>query len=1532
MPEISLPSAVDVLTQLVTGPSLREVATQALRPALKTLYPDLDIDPQLAMVVTPTWIVKDDSVVRGGDQVESLTDVLVRLGLSGTTVTYLDDEQFLTQHPGSESAIQLPVEVDALAVLLNELAPLLFVAYREQQVDYWNQHTSLAQPRWYQLSDALHNLWNVDESLSWDVHQLAIARAVFRHPDKQQRLSADKYKTRACLIDLDQGDGEKHTHLHVLDTAVLVGTHEKRTLIVTRSLVNGFRRFESMEELGNALPRQYRENTTAGGLHWRLFEPDGNFFDQQACTLIALEADALGEINFFEGSTLNNLFPHNGTGGDHSGPAPRLKPHVDRLQPMLPPWLDNANAADQTGFSRHLLDLTVVQHQNAGKSFQSEVDNLDTFTRDALTRQIRTDHPKAGEVKIDEIEISITSLEVWGTFVLPFNSDNQTLSLSELTLQNLEGLPLGNKTVRYRDGSALPDWVTVAYVEKLVSTVNIGKTYPAYLKKLLVDDNVQAAALQKLYVRQLPIELPMLALQHKIRGEAGIDEQGYRYLLAALGDSAEGRLVDGQEIIISPLAFNAHRISSRADTVVNMFVIGPRQSDKGPYLLYRPLFEKPLIQYPSRTNLLYAIKHSRLLRESVLAWLPDDVRFNYSQYVFPAKMPSVWVIPQTVVNPVAAIDMLGVVKLHTSAITGDIVETLHKANVAALLTQADRQTVSNAEARWATVKRGGWMLFNAALPFLGRGVSTAAWIWQIMDDLQEISDSENQQSGKIAWTALADILLALGMVLAHRAAVGKAKRRKTGSVSETAEQLPPKVVPEAIKPVRMQDVTSLELPVGHDTSLNASAALGRSRPSLETLLDSLKTMKPKGLGAAATEGPYQHLYAHQKKWYAPVGKRWFEVQFNDNGDLQIIDSHQVPTRTGPLLTRTASGQWVVDLRLRLRGGALRSRIAQARLEKKQRLAQLKSDISAFDVTMKPKQDTLADFHTALLEALPEKVEEIRKQYLDTIEEQLSQYTVHIDKLKALNLAEPVPNYRTAMIDRLTMQMFLCHSWFLERNGEYASTLTTTMNLFENKAATPVDHVAAFEKLNGLSAEFIAKLEFAHTRFDELKLLGKEGVETQRRYQTKLPGYEINDLKMLEISLGQKLCLKAGPPDSATAARVALENVIEDAALNIQSSMDLSTDESLDNLAERIEATSNLAEQFTAIDQRFVDLLVEYPEHYQPERLAQVRKRINEFSEATVNRLGNLLRDQILLGPKPGPSRPWAGSGRKIIKTRYKGTLVGEVRKSADGQDTDLVEVRAKVSGRLIATFHEKTPGEWVERITPKPSPTKSRPNLNNSLAAGQALIDDLPAFQKRTEGHVKRAKRIPAEAEALYQVHAVSLRSAREAIDQALIASNEPADRVASELVDALDSAATALDKTGRKTRITLIKQQPPTAAHVQWLKNIGEVKIAKIGLRRRLKGRANDFLDEYEVSDARTGTALWYAHLHYDNAKDPVTASKARHMKTLEQRHLGGAYELHNLNNQELIAIHRSAMSSKLAEELFFPPATPDAGASAPH
>jgi hypothetical protein len=1529
MPEIPSPSAVDVVTQLVTGPSLREVASKTLHPALRTLYPDLNLDPQLAMVVRPTWVIENDQVVPGRHLIESLTDTLVRMGLSGTTVAYLDGEHYLTLQPDLPSAIHLPVKISAIGKLLNELAPLLFIAYKEQQVNYWDDFTYPGQPRWQQLSQALRNLWNLDANTQWDADQRAMVAGVYKHPDKHERLPADKYKTRACLIDLDRDNGDADSHVILLDTAVLIGTADKRTLIMTHSVISGFESFESLEKLGESLPRRYWKGASSAGLKWRLVEPQGNFFDYQACTLIALEADALGDINFFQGSSSRELYPHTGTFGDPREPTPRLKPHIEHLRPMLPPWLDSAAPADQTRFSRHLLDLTTVQHSNNGKTFQGEVIDLQTFTRDALKQQMLKDHPTAGEVEIDNIEISTTSLVVWGTFVLPGNTQTLTLSLIELALQNLAGQPIGNKTVRYKDGSGLPEWMTASYLEQLVSSVNIGKTYPAHLQNLLVDDSEQAALLQGLYTSQLPIELPLLALQHKIQGKAGITEQGYRYVVAALANTSDERYVDREEIVIRPLAFVAHRTRSTADTVNNMFVIGPREVDKGPCILYRPLFEMALMQFPSHANLLYEIQHSRNLRESVLAWLPDDVRFNYSQFVFTARLPSIWTIPQLLVNPATALDMSGVVTLGTATIDHFVLSTLHESNVQAVITQADRQSVSDAEACWATLKHGGWLIFNAALPFLGRSVGAAAWIWQIMDDLQEVSDVANEQSGKTAWTAIADILLALGMVLAHRAAVGDKPQSESITLEEPSQ--PITTTPVISKALQLPDIAGSALPGAHEISINPFAALKRSPVALATLLDSFQIAKPRGIGDAVSEGAHRHLHARQKQWFAPVGKRWFEVTLNEHADIQIIDSRQPARRLGPLLSRTANGQWVVDLRLRLRGGGLDAALEKAQDFSKKTAKQLTLTINAFDKTMKAQSTQRDADHEAFTNAPAQDRAQARQRYLETLDSQLKAYGTSIEQIKALNNKETIPNYREAMIQRLEMQLFLGQEWLQLHTTEFQASLKTMQTMLADESRFAVEaFVQSFETMTDQTQAIIEKIESAQTRFDELKLLGSDAAKVLHTYREVLPKYDLNDLKLLQISLGQEICIKAGDTTTSTNAYQTLSTLIEDAALNIQSALNLTADESLDNLRERKDALSNVAEQFTSIDQRFGDLLIDYPDQINTERLVHVRNRVNAFKARTDIKLADLLRYKHLLEPAAGPSRQT--SARQIIKTKSRRTLVGERKKSLEGQDTDQVEVRTTLTG-VIATFEQESPGVWVEQRKATTQPTKTSPDLKRSTREGQALLDGLAAFHRRIEAQLKRGPRIPVEIEEQYHNHAAALREANAAIDEALTASNLTANlKTPTEaLGHRLDAAARTLEEKGTSTRIRMVKQQPPTAAGIQWLKDKGEVTISQTVTRHRLKGQARDFLDEYEIRDAHTHKALCYAHFHYGSAQAPVTPFPVGHMKTVAQRHMRGAYEPRLLSNQALINIHRSGISDRSAQALFLTPATPVVTGSVP-
>lgn len=1514
MPAIPSNNPDDILTQLVTGPSLREVASTSIRTALDTEYPQLHIDPNLTVVVTPAWTISDNQVLPANSRFESLTDALVRLTLSGATATYIDGEHFLTRQPGVEPGIKLPVKIDAIGCLLNRLARLLFVAYQEQQLDYWNEAIAPNKPRWHQISEALHSLWNDDKPKDWDEDQLALALTVYNYPQQADRQAHDKYQTRACLIDIDHLDQQHSEHRQLMDTAVIVGTLEKRTLIVTHSIIEGFRHYDSLAALGEVLRRRVTPSENAQQLQWCLYEPTGDFFDQQACALIALEIQAIGSLNEMAVSTLAPRIA--AAAGQFEKRVQQRPTRFNQIQRLLPDWLLNASTVDLTRYGRHLMDLALVREQHAGKSFHDGIAALREFTLKALQDQMTKDHPQASLPHLEDIQISSTHPVILGTFAVPGETETVTLSLVDLALQNLTALPWGEKTVQYRDGSAVAPWLTPTYLDSLVSAVNIGENYPRLIKRTLLDDPQEKARRQQLYAEDLRIQLPLQTLQAKIRGEAGIDELGYRYVVAALQEKAADRYVEGLEIIIRPLAFiPGGRNDGKADEVANMFVIGPRQVEKGPCLLYRPLLDHPLLQYPGEASLLYAIKHNRALRQSVLAWLADDVRFNYSQYVFPGELPSVWTLSQLLVDSTSILGMMGALTLGSSPVLQPALPVLFSANANALVTLADRQSVSNAQSRWATLKQAAWMLFNVTLPFLGRTAATAAWIWQIMDDLDEAREAREADDSEHEWTALTDLFLSLGMVLAHHAATrNKPRAPHLESATPTLEK-----PVAAITVTQMPDVVAHLLPDNHPTPLHTFGIL--SQASLASVLDRLAIAKPTGLEKPSNEpGPHRYLSPLEQKWYAQVGQRWFEAWLNDDGDVQIIDSRITPSRRGPLLIHSAGGQWFIDTRLRLRGGG-RSRKALA-LENQQRKATLKLQLSAFESRKTQLTKELDAVQKAVTAPTTDIVDPNRQRLIETLDAHVAEFGTFIEQLKTYNSIESIPNYRAVLVDCLDHQLSLTQQWFIQQNRAFGEHMRQSLALLDNEPGDGTQTPRQTHQLTSdLTQGFIDKIEFAQARIEELKRLGKEAAEVARESQAVLPRYALQDLKLFQISLAQELCLSDSASVDTAPARQAMTRLVEDTGLTVQSSLELAEQDNALPLPERIDGFSELVEQFAILDLRIQDLPDEFPRQLLQPPLDLMRERIETFREHSVKHLAGLLQERKSLEPTPGPSRP-APVSKRIIKTRYKGTVVGKPRVRTAADNTEWVDVISPLTNKVTATFHEKTPGVWVEHEpAPEQAPAPVRPDLQISVQKGQALVDQLQPFIRRTEGHSKVAGRNPTEIEEMFHQHARRLQEASDTIEEALTDNNATDGGPASAVLLAkqLNEGATELFDKGRRTRIRMTKEQPPTAARVEWLMSKKLITIAKTPGRRRLKGHKNDFLEEYEIREHGTAKVLWYAHFHYSGPDTAPKTYTAAHLKTVSQRLLGSTLDKRtSASYNELIAVYRSEISPKLADELF--------------
>lgn len=1525
------PDAYELLTQLTTGPTSREVAATTLRSALREQYPALAIDPDLATVCSPRWRVMGDQIVSFSGFAESLTSVLARQAVSPAPLIYFEGEHYLSRQPDTWDAVHLPVKIDAVGRLINELSPLLFTAFQEQQLDYWNQSNSGNGPRWQAFARSLSKVWNVTTVEGWDTDDCAMARALYHAPEWANRSLKDPYKSRAYLIDVDRLSDGQTRHIGVLDKAVLIGEHEKKPKILAYSLVSGYEKFDSLEALGASLPSKLTGDVGGVTLQWRLSEPPGNFFDNLACALIAMQIDAIGEL----GNVQDNapLYPL-----ETSSNVARALPGIEDLSDQalasirqmhqhIPDWLAEASDADVAAYSRYLIDLAQVHTYNQGRSFQDGIAPIRDYARAQLQRQFQS-HKQGAQLNPDKVEVIIRSPVIWGSFAVPGQVDITRRNLIDLALENLTGLPTGDTSVVY-NGGATPDWLSYSFLEGVITQLDIGEHYPALIKRTLLDDPTQSQARQSLYASHLRVQLPLLALQWKIQARNGLTELGYRYVAAVMQTEAHERQVDGQEIVMRQLAFiPTLRPGHEQDVVTNMFVIGPKSADAGPCLLYRPLLEPALRQFPSRQNLLYAIKHDRHLRESVLAWLPEAARFNYAQYVFPDTLPSPWTLARVLVEPATVVYMSGPIALSGDVLGNGVLDTLFKANANAMVELATRQSVSNVKKRWATYRQAGWRIFNAALPYLGRTVGVAAWMWQIMSDLEEVEQAINTPDEPTPWTSLVDLWLNLGMALALHVALRHPPTQATAEPLKIKALEMPERVTEPQQPtlpaaktitVQMPDLPSTDLFASHQNALHVSGALSRSPSTLKTRLDSFNVDRPADIEEQNKQaGPYLHLYPAGKKWFAPIGERWFEVQVDANDSVVIVDP-LIPTRVGPLLIGNKAGQWFVDTRLRLRGGGLRNRRKAAQGLRPARIEDLREKLEQFRLSEPARQKKLSDALAAIGSQPGPATDARRQTFIKEVNESLPEYDEPIRQLRALGIIDAVPNYQSIMIDYLKNQLMLTQAVIVEQLHAYRDALVASLDMLQSaEPLAPAVETQTAQTMATQSLEIIMRLEYVASRIKELESLGAEGAKVIQSTLRTLPDITLPDMKAVLITVSRYLCVNAGDSEVLTRVRTQLSAIVDAADLNVQSIIDILALPQNSTLDERIEALDSLAEQFSTVDQRLLDLHADHAEQLQRDPLEALRQRIDEFHQQALRELAQLLRERKALEPKPGPSKPPERIRRKIIKTRFKGVVVGEPRES----DATLVDVKAALTGKVIATFHEKTPGNWVEhKETTAPVHTSKPADLGASLNTGQQLLDEEQAFTQRLLAHSRKPGRIPVEIEEMFHQQATRLEQAVTAIETALTQLNlTESDRPsAATLNRRLNDSARRLYGQGTQTRITMTKQQPPTAARVEWMHGQGLVKIAKVINRRRLKGPGKDYLDEYEIRDQQSQSVLWYAHFHYASPQAEAEHFTAAHLKTREQQKLGGAVQRTGTSDKEQIAIYRSEISPQLARSLFF-------------
>ncbi|MET3455983.1 dermonecrotic toxin domain-containing protein [Pseudomonas kilonensis] len=1548
-----------VRLQFASRPTFEQVAQRMLEQALKDKYPWLTLDLAKTQLATP------DVVGRGWHFQPFMPQVLDYLASDtpmdfsprGNLDYYLSDSIPRRLWSGNEKP-----DMKVIKKLLLELAWSVPIGLEDALTRYWSTdldtsgQTGTNVTRWGWLSDVLRNTLNIrglqQPGLS-DPARAALDQIV-RWPDRDLRFSRhNQAPVYAYSLETRITQGTSSTVLVGTEILLTWPTRSATELLLCSpgGPVQSFASIETFNEYwGERIAGEYIVNTVT----CQRYEISGNVFEIQAAMLLEQQLADLKAVQLPSRIGLQDLKK---LYNDLSDPArylldaPRLTPETSaQLEPLLPGWLQTASIADQTAFQRYSLTLASAKKRNQGQTFLSDTSDIRVFTANALLNRMTQmndsspDKVPSSHFQPDDVRLTFTvSAGYPGAVGI---SEERNMSLTDLAINNLVARPSGNLKLSHRLGLTLPAWITPDFITRkggLIEQVDIGANYPRYLREKLLGSSPRAQWRQHMFAQQMPAQLALEALKQLLDNENGMTRKGLRLVEAVLQPAADAQQVDGSQVVMRHLAF-LRKPQAQPDVVANQFIIEAQDITTGPHLLYRPLYAPALQEFATREALLQAITAAGDLQGSVLTWLSDAARPVYANggflephivRFFPGdefeqpEKPA----PATLASDDSHDDLL------QSLQKGQLMQYLYGCNAQALVTQADRASVSNSESRWAVLLEGGGLLFNTLLfPLLRGPAMTTVWLWNLMASARNDIPALISEDPVARELAAVDLLVNLALLVsqfpsshipAHAPVPESIKKHamRPPAPRAIAEQWPAPSSPRIIE-------GSIALPGTHAETaartldLSFASTHHRLTPEQRTRLQRLQVPHPASLPEPITYGPYKGLYVIGNKWHAEVEGVLYRVTPEEDGSATIVDPLD-STKKGPPLRVDTQGQWVLDLRLRLLGGAPPKRVAAQRRLNSQRCKELIEEMDQF-IAQEPdrhKAMTVALQVLARLEEGPYTEAQRapkRKVFYDLLQAQTEMY-VHLvnsaPERASLGIAF-APEYLRGLLENVV------------RNARRASLITerdyTNIRATHPQYAEPNIEAAMTHDLPGyrrfldtltdVTDQWIHWLELKDDYLERLLNLDEAGAQAFERLTTEFPpgGIDATGTKSLQLSTLPVLAIK----DLDSDLTESLSHIIEPLGEHMISHCKLRLYELLPS--EQLEVLESLTERYG----QSLDALQGIKTLYADDIDEAYFDRFIKVVESLYQDVSGKLAVEIKPEPKPrrrAPRRPKAAPGRpqkQVIRTRKSGVLIGDLKPAGTALPIEVVELRSETSDEVIATY-SRHDDVWdvvdVRPPVPVPAPAPRTRSVKAIKTDARKLLDELAERLRRAESY-KKYCRYPQEIEEIVNNEASRFSALHGELDRAFSAaqtSPTPADQALSKQ---LSDAVSSLTSKGSALRIELSLQLPPTDSNLRFLFEKQLIQVARLGERQALKGDRKDFLQEYAVND-RDGFPIWYAHFHYEKADTPKADYSVAHLKTKEQRR----EHYHSLlakadSPYAVVNVHRGQISKSLAQSKFLP------------
>ena len=929
-----------VANQFGSRPTVRSVVAKMLDDALKRHYPTLDFNSANTSLAIrlPT-----DSVQY---KLTPLLDLALEHLASGRELGLTAESQWVESSSATPLSVvdasgkhTEPLDMRTVELVIRSLRANLVEAYAEALTEFWSLDASPSTSRWLWLSETLNDTLRIAglQQPGLNAVQRETLDQVARYPAAAERRRA--IGTGAAQVFIVQTTLKQATTASTLLSPDLLITRQVNghNLILHVTPAGEVTPYNTLEDFAAAMSKRLEGQLSFDHLTWTRTEPDGHIFDTQAGVILNRQLQNLQAIQLPASTRVQDLEQLFSLATDAAAvfnSQPSTTPaRLEQMQRTLPAWLNHASAAERFTYRRNTLALasSVARHQ--GRTFLSDIPDIRAYAEQQLDAQLAS---KGYAAKDLEITFKVAVGTLAGGYIEPIK-----MSLVDMALANLAGLPKGTMDIRLR-GQPVDDPQMPQTLKDLISTVNIGEHYPALLNQRLLSDTPAARQRAALFVEQVPLQLNMLALELKLKGEAGISAQGHRFVEAVTRPGTGPRGVDDQEITVRPLAF-LRKPGATPEVVANMFLIEPQDSNRGPHLLYRPMLSPTLLEFASRDALLAAIQAPGELQQSILAWLPDDkARAVYGNGGF--KTPHIarysvfneFDAPQTPAPTALAIDDFAAARtLRRDLLDGNLMQHLYNSNAQSLVTLAHGQSTSDTESRWALHKELGWLLFNTLLPVLRGPGAMAGWLLQLAsveNDIKQASESTNADPTQ----AMVDLLVNVATLLSHSTSTAPVERplgkvpfmnraEVTIPLRRTAETPPPSQVLIEEQTPALSGLLDSNQPF--DFSFSSPRELS---PAQRAYINSFSVTAPTDQVTPIQSGMTEGLYLINDKLHARIDNHWFRIARDLDG-VFVIDEHN-KARTGPPLRRDAQGHWQFDTAPRLKGGMPVSERVQATLD------------------------------------------------------------------------------------------------------------------------------------------------------------------------------------------------------------------------------------------------------------------------------------------------------------------------------------------------------------------------------------------------------------------------------------------------------------------------------------------------------------------------------------------------------------------------------------------------------------------------